>query len=119
MSAIVKFIVQTALLTFIYVGCKWLVGAFNLPIPANVLGIIILFSLLMFGIIKEEHIQEAAGFFLKHLVFFFVPIGVGLMEWGQTFYDYGFVLILALLVSLILPFFVVGKLMQKAMKEND
>ena len=61
----------------------------------------------------------AAGFFLKHLVFFFVAVGVALINWGAVFYDYGLVLLVAILVSSILPFYVVGILMQKFMKEKN
>ena len=116
---VVKALFQTVLLILVYLICSWLVGILNLPIPANVLGIIVLFTLLATGIVKEEHIQEAAGFFLKHLVFFFVAVGVALINWGGVFYDYGLVLFLALLVSSILPFYAVGIMMQKFMKEKN
>lgn len=118
MSLPVKMLLQTALLSLIYLICKWLETALDLPVPANVLGIIILFFLLFFGIIKETYIQEAASFFLKHLVFFFVPVAVGLMEWGKEFYDYGLVLFLALIVSLVVPFCAVGLCMQKFAKKE-
>ena len=116
---VVKALFQTVLLILVYLICSWFVGIMNLPIPANVLGIIVLFTLLATGIVKEEHIQEAAGFFLKHLVFFFVAVGVALINWGGVFYDYGLVLFLALLVSSILPFYAVGIMMQKFMKEKN
>ena len=115
----VKVFFQTVLLILVYLICSWFVGVMNLPIPANVLGIIVLFTLLSTGIVKEGHIQEAAGFFLKHLVFFFVAVGVALINWGGVFYDYGLVLFLALLVSSILPFYAVGIMMQKFMKEKN
>ena len=114
-----KFLFQTVLLILVYMVCIWFVGVTDLPIPANVLGIIVLFTLLATGIVKEEHIQEAAGFFLKHLVFFFVAVGVALINWGAVFYDYGLVLLLALLVSSILPLYAVGVLVQRFMKEKN
>ena len=52
---------------------------FHLPIPGNVLGMIILFVCLCTGIIKLEMIQEISDFLLDHLAFFFVPAGVGLV----------------------------------------
>ena len=50
----------------------------------------------------------AAEFLLKHLVFFFVPIAVGLMQWGSVFYDYGWVLAAAIVGSTALPLVIVG-----------
>ncbi|MBQ3058912.1 MAG: CidA/LrgA family protein [Desulfovibrio sp.] len=82
----------------------------GLPIPGNVLGIIVLFTLLCTGIVKESHISAAAGFLLRHLVFFFVPVAVGLMNWGGVFYDYGWALLAAIVVSAALPLLVVSKL---------
>ena len=86
--------------------------ASGLPVPGNVFGMLLLFLLLLCGIVKLRHIQDAADFLLKHMLFFFVPIAVGLMNWGAVFYDYGVVLALALLAGAVLPFFVVGALVQ-------
>ena len=89
-------------------AADWLARTCDLPIPGNVLGIIVLFLLLCTGVAKESHISEAANFLLKHLVFFFVPIAVGLMNWGGVFYDYGWVLLAAIVISTALPLLVVG-----------
>lgn len=112
MTMTFKVIAQVALLWLIYWSCNWFVTWSGLPVPANVLGIVILFSLLFFGVIKEEHISDAASFLLKHLVFFFVPVAVGLMQWGEVFYNYGLVLLVAIVTSAIIPFCSVGLLAQ-------
>ena len=103
---------QIALLWLIFEACKQIVALTGIPIPANVLGIITLFLLLCLGVIKEKHIAEAAGFLLKHLVFFFVPIAVGLMQWGEVFYNYGWVLLAAIGISALLPLLGVGYFIQ-------
>ncbi len=99
---------QSALLWLLFEACKHIVALTGIPVPANVLGIVTLFALLCFGVIKERHIAEAAGFLLKHLVFFFVPIAVGLIEWGEVFYSYGWVLLAAIVISALLPLLGVG-----------
>jgi holin-like protein len=103
---------QLALLWAIYQGSTWLVAFTGLPIPGNVVGVLLLFLLLSLGALKLKHVELAADFLLKHLVFFFVPIAVGLMEWGQVFYDYGLTLLLAIVVSAVLPLLAVGGLAQ-------
>ena len=103
-----KLLWQTAVLTAIFCGCDQITRLTGIPIPGNVLGIIVLFLLLLTGIVKESHISLAAEFLLRHLVFFFVPIAVGLMQWGSVFYDYGWVLAAAIVGSTALPLVIVG-----------
>ena len=108
MRTIWKLLWQTAILTAIFVGCDQLTRLTGIPLPGNVLGVIVLFFLLLTGIVKESHISLAAEFLLRHLVFFFVPIAVGLMQWGSVFYDYGWVLAAAIVGSTALPLVIVG-----------
>ena len=94
-----RYLFQLAVLWGIYLLSDFLVALAGLPIPASVLGIIILFSLLCLGVIKLEQVEGMADFLLKHLVFFFVPIVAGLMEWGGMFKAHGLTLALAIAVS--------------------
>lgn len=59
--------------------CELLVRFFNLPIPGNVIGMIMLLLALSSGIVKEESIRETSELLLKYLALFFVPAGVGVM----------------------------------------
>lgn len=52
---------------------------FNLPIPGTVLGLILLFLALYFGIIKTEMIEDICDVLISHMSFLFVPAGVGLI----------------------------------------
>lgn len=91
----------------------------GLPIPGNVFGMVLLFLLLLTGIVKLHYIQDAADFLLKHMLFLFVPIAVGLMNWGAVFYEYGIILALALIAGAVLPLFTVGVLVQALRKEGS
>lgn len=53
---------------------------FSLPLPGNILGMIILLILLCTKIIKVENVENVSNFFLSHLAFFFIPAGVGLIS---------------------------------------
>ena len=48
---------------------------------------------------RESWIHEGASLLTRHLAFFFIPIAVGLMEWGPLFRHEGLWLLLALVVS--------------------
>lgn len=65
--------------------CIYLLGEIisnllGLPIPGNILGMIILFILLYTKVVKLEQISNVTNFLLNHLAFFFIPAGVGLMS---------------------------------------
>ena len=113
MTETLKALGQLAILWVIYAASTWLAKATGLPIPGNVLGVLILFGLLCLGVIKLEQVQLAADFLLKHLVFFFAAVAVGLMEWGGVFYDYGLILFVAIVLSAVLPLLAVGLLAQR------
>lgn len=107
-----QFLGQLALLCAIYwIGNKVVLLA-GLPIPGNVVGIVLLYSLLNLGVIRLEFVQDAADFLLRHLVFFFIPVAVDLMNWGGLFYKYGLLLALAIFVSTILTFLGTGFIAQ-------
>lgn len=52
----------------------------GIPIPGNVLGMIILLVCLLTGIIKVNMIEDVCNFLMEHLAFLFLPAGVGLIS---------------------------------------
>lgn len=63
----------------IYLVGDLLSTSLHLPIPGNILGMVILFILLCTKIVKVDNISNVTNFLLDHLAFFFIPAGVGLM----------------------------------------
>lgn len=63
----------------IYLLGEFISQVLSLPIPGNILGMIILLVLLWTKVVKIEQIETIANFLLDHLAFFFIPAGVGLM----------------------------------------
>lgn len=63
----------------IYLFGEVLSSSLHLPVPGNILGMIILFILLYTKVVKVENISNVTNFLLNHLSFFFIPAGVGLM----------------------------------------
>lgn len=103
---------QLFLLWMIYYLSTWGVEFFHLPIPGSVLGMLLLFFLLCTGIIKEKWVIRAAEPLLKHLAFFFIPIAVGLMEWGELFAQKGHLLFLPLVISTLVALLATGGIAQ-------
>lgn len=70
---------ETLIILGIYLVGEVLSASLHLPIPGNILGMIILFILLCTKVVKVDNISNVTNFLLDHLAFFFIPAGVGLM----------------------------------------
>jgi len=84
----------------------------NIPIPGNVIGMIILLLLLSRGIIKLEEIDEIAGFLLDHLAFFFIPAGVNLLTNLDMMKGQWLAIMTVILLTTILVMIVTGLTIQ-------
>ncbi|MFC0213940.1 CidA/LrgA family protein [Paenibacillus chartarius] len=56
----------------------------HIPLPANLIGLILFTASLFLRIVKLEWVEQTAGFLTKHMLLFFVPFLVGTM----TFFPY-------------------------------
>lgn len=108
-----RFLGQVGLLAAIYGAGNLAVRWTGLPVPGNVVGVVLLYLLLNLGLVRLEQVQEAADFLLRHLVFFFIPVAVDLMNWGGVFQRYGLALVLAILVSTALTYLATGHVAQR------
>lgn len=75
-----KIIMQIAIVFAICLLGQAVVSVLPFPFPASVMGMIILFLLLLFKILKMEHIKEKTNFLLQNMAFFFIPSGVAIIE---------------------------------------
>jgi len=79
---------------------------------------IVLFALLTAGVVKEQWLTAATTPLLKHLTFFFIPIAVELMEWGDLFRHKGHLLFLPLVASLFVALLTTGGIVQRLTKST-
>lgn len=118
MKKSVLFLLQLlGLLLFCQVG-NYIAEFFHLPIPGNVIGMILLFLLLQMKMIKLEWVDLTSSFLVKHLALFFIPISVSLMTMGGLFLKFGLPLALALVISLIAGFISTAWTIQKLSREK-
>ena len=75
-----KLIKQFSIIFLIYSVSYILSKSLKLPIPGNVIGMLILFLLLVFGIIKESHIDEASNILIKNMSLLFVPATLAIVD---------------------------------------
>lgn len=70
----------------------------TLPLPGNLVGLILLFLSLVAGIVKLEQVEATAKFLLDNLMLFFIPINLALFySWRDFAHDW-----VALLASVVL-----------------
>ena len=56
-----------------------LVRVFSLPLPANVLGMVLLFVLLCCKVIRPEQLAEVTDFLYHNMAFFLIPATCGII----------------------------------------
>lgn len=62
----------------------------HVPLPGNVIGMIMLFTALRFGWLKLDRVKGAAKFLLSHMMLFFAPIVVGTMVYANLLFKHPF-----------------------------
>ncbi len=109
---IIEFIIQIGVLYLFFMLGRLIKSVFNLMIPASILGMLLLFTALTLGVVKLSWIEKGAEFMMRHLVFFFIPPTVGVMNYFDLFAGKGILLILIPVLSTFLVMLVSGHLAQ-------
>ncbi|WP_100331195.1 CidA/LrgA family protein [Bacillus xiapuensis] len=97
----------------------WLADLWQLPLPGNVLGMLLLFMLLVTKVIKVEWVERGAAFLNKHLTFFFIPIAVGLMMYGELIVKSGLALAAVVFGSSLIGLVITGGVTQTLAKRAE
>ncbi|MBS3781005.1 MAG: CidA/LrgA family protein [Candidatus Thermoplasmatota archaeon] len=84
----------------------------NLPIPGNVLGMILLVLALGGGMIDLKDVEREAEFFVDNMSIMFIPPGVGIMLYFGLLIDEILPIIGALVLSFIITIVFTGKIVE-------
>jgi holin-like protein len=71
----------------------------HLPLPGNLVGMLLLVALLRSGLVSQRSVEETSSILTRHLAFFFIAITVGLMGYSKLLLDSSVAVIGTLLVS--------------------
>ncbi|MBW4829304.1 MAG: CidA/LrgA family protein [Clostridiaceae bacterium] len=93
----------------------------GLPIPATIIGMVILLICLVTGIIKVEMIEDVSEFLLDHITFFFIPSAVGIISSLEYVKDDWLPIIIVIVLSTIIVIGVTGLTVQvlKRLQRGD
>lgn len=108
MRTLITIAVQIAALLLINSLGYAVTAALHLPLPGNLLGMLFLLALLATGLVPLQWVESSASVLIRHLGFFFIPITVGLMGFGELFVDNGVAIVITLLVSAVVGIGAVG-----------
>ncbi len=84
----------------------------GVPLPSNVIGLLLLLLALIFGWVKLKDVEETADFIIKHLALFFVAPTVGLMLYFDLMRESFLQIAIPLFSSILIGYFVAGKVTQ-------
>lgn len=87
--------------------------------PASVIGMILLFLLMLFKIIKKHHIESVAMFLLKNMAFFFIPVAVSIIDNISYLQGHIMIFILICITSTLLTFLATAYAVMGVMKLQD
>lgn len=88
-----------ALLLGFYLLGYALQSGLQLPIPANVLGMLLFTAALFLKWVKLEWVEEASAFLIRHMLLFFAPFVVGTMVFFPYIGEHALQIIASLLLS--------------------
>ncbi|WP_315523827.1 CidA/LrgA family protein [Fusobacterium massiliense] len=83
-----------------------------LPIPGTIIGLLLLFALLYYKIIKLNMIENVANFLLANMTIFFMPPTVKIMDSYQLLEGNFIKFVVLIIVSTVITMGVTGKVVQ-------
>jgi len=101
MKSVLKGIAQIALLCALSLISNYISALFALPLPGSVIGLVILFSLLQFNILRLDWIELGANLLLAELLLFFIPSAVGIIQYQSLLLTNGFQILTVVIVGTV------------------
>ena len=87
-------------------------------IPGSIIGMILLFLMLQFKVIKLEGIKELSDIFLDNMAIFFIPAGVSLINSLDIIASNVWVLVITILISTVVVMYLTGIVVEKMIKNK-
>lgn len=117
---IIRIIAQILILYVFYYLGVFIVELTGLPLPASIIGLVLLALCLKMKWVKVEYIREGAGFLIAFMTLFFIPPIVGIIDYPELLSVKGMILIATVFASTLFAIFITSKtseLIEK--KENE
>lgn len=104
------------LLFFQFLG-EILVRLTGIPLPASVVGMVLLLVALLLNTPFTQRVAPAAGALIKHISLLIFPLGVGIVLQWHRYEDYAVALAVAVVIGTILSMLLVTLMLKKLMSK--
>ncbi|MBO8175245.1 MAG: CidA/LrgA family protein [Thermococcus sp.] len=102
---------------FLFLG-EALVKILSLPIPGNVVGMILLTLALIFNVVKLEDVEKEAEMLVRNMSVMFIPPGVGIVLYWSLIKSQAVPIFVALIVSFFVTIILTAKLVEFLRRER-
>ncbi|AHF81305.1 CidA/LrgA family protein [Thermococcus paralvinellae] len=96
---------------FLFLG-EALVRMLGLPIPGNVVGMILLTLALVFNVVKLEDVEKEAELLVRNMSVMFIPPGVGIVLYWGLIKSQAMPIFVALIVSFFVTMVLTAKFVE-------
>jgi len=95
-------LIQVVLYAVLYVIADRLVTLLHLPVPANIVGMLMLLLLIVFRVLPLKWVKEGSRWLLAEMLLFFVPAVVAVVNYAQLLMVEGWKIFVVIAVSTLL-----------------
>ncbi|NJE25966.1 CidA/LrgA family protein [Thermococcus sp. MV5] len=96
---------------FLFIG-EGITEVLHLPIPGNVIGMILLTFALLFKLVKIEDVEKEAELFIRNMSVMFIPPGVGIISYWALIKSQILPITTTLVISFLLTLILTAKLVE-------
>ncbi|MGL4754977.1 MAG: CidA/LrgA family protein [Aeromonadaceae bacterium] len=96
---------------------KFIASLLPFAFPGSIIGMLLLFLLLNFQLVKLSWVDASGGLLLRHMALLFIPVAVGLLNYLDTGLASLTVILINVVLGIALILFVVGHLFQRMNRE--
>ncbi|MDK8180009.1 CidA/LrgA family protein [Paenibacillus sp. UMB4589-SE434] len=91
----------------------WLHNTLHIPLPGNVLGLVLFLAALGLKVIRLEWVERSAQYLLKHMLLFFIPYVVGIIAFFPVLEAHWFSIFAGIGGSTLAVLYVTGMVAKK------
>ncbi|MBL3524311.1 CidA/LrgA family protein [Serratia plymuthica] len=100
--------VQVVLYAVLFLIADRLVKQFHLPLPANIVGMLMLLALILLRVLPLSWVRAGSRWLLAEMLLFFVPAVVAVVNYAQLLMVEGWKIFLVIAISTMLTLGVTG-----------
>ncbi|MDL4914754.1 MAG: CidA/LrgA family protein [Enterobacterales bacterium endosymbiont of Blomia tropicalis] len=93
---------QLVLYIGVFMGCDRLVSWLHLPLPANIIGMLLMLLLIITRILPLSWVKAGSNWLLAEMLLFFIPAVVAVVNYGDLLRVEGWRICLVIVISTLL-----------------